>query len=222
MTKKNIIRLLFVFMLLGCTFTDSTARTKYWHQRVSLFDRLPVGESDIEFLGNSITDGGEFAELFDNKHCLNRGIVGDVVSGVKERLHQVTKGAPKKIFLLIGINDVSHKKSARQIYDEYVGLIEKIKSDSPSTKLYVESVLPIDNSFGVYKNLKGTEKVIPELNSLLKTYCEENNITYIDLWQEFANPKTGTLKKQFTNDGLHLTGQAYKTLAEILRPYVDE
>lgn len=220
--KTENIKIFLLLLSFVAAILPTDARTKYWHQRVSLFDKLPVKSSDIVFLGNSITDGGEFAELFNNQNCINRGIVGDVVSGVKERLDQVTSGKPQKIFLLIGINDVSHKKSARKIFEEYVDLVCKIQKESPDTKLYLESVLPIDNSFGVYKNLVGTERVVPELNSLIKEYAGENDLTYIDLWEVFADPKTGKLKKQFTNDGLHLTGPGYKAMAEALRPYVEE
>ena len=42
----------------------------------SLFEVLPVYSSDIVFLGNSITDGCEWAELFNNRHVKNRGISG--------------------------------------------------------------------------------------------------------------------------------------------------
>lgn len=220
--KIRDIKISIILLLLAALSIPAAARTKYWQQRVSLFDRLPVKNTDIVFLGNSITDGGEFAELFDSKDCINRGIVGDVVAGVKERLSQVTTGKPRKIFLLIGINDVSHKKSAQKIFEEYVDLVKQIQKDTPETKLYIESVLPIDNSFGVYKNLIGTEKVIPELNGLLKDYARDNDLTFIDLWPVFADPKTGKMKKQFTNDGLHLTGQGYKTMAETLKPYVEE
>lgn len=58
---------------------------------------------DIIFLGNSITNGGEWSELLNNKHVKNRGISGDICMGVYDRLDAVLKGKPAKIFLLIGI-----------------------------------------------------------------------------------------------------------------------
>jgi hexosaminidase len=53
----------------------------YYHQRVTHFKSLPQSNGDIIFLGNSITDGGEWQELFDDLSVKNRGISGDVSAG---------------------------------------------------------------------------------------------------------------------------------------------
>ena len=59
-------------------------------------------------LGNSLTEnGGDWAARLGNKHVRNRGIIGDEVMGVYDRLHQILPGQPAKLFLLIGVNDVS-------------------------------------------------------------------------------------------------------------------
>ena len=58
-----------------------SAQDEYWHQRVTLFDKLPVESAHIVMLGNSITDGGEFSELFNNENVINRGIRNDVIKG---------------------------------------------------------------------------------------------------------------------------------------------
>lgn len=197
------------------------AQSEYWHQKVSLFEILPIDSDDIVFLGNSITDGGEFAEIFGNSAVKNRGIQSDVISGVAKRLHQVVEGHPAKIFLLIGINDVSHALTADKIAADYADLVRRIREESPETKLYIESVMPINNDFGRYKNLRGREKVIPELNARLEKIAAEYGAVYIDLWPALAG-KDGKLMRRMTNDGLHLTGQGYKAWTDLLRPYVEE
>lgn len=196
------------------------AQSEYWQQRVSLFELLPIGEDDIVFLGNSITDGGEFSEMFGLPGIKNRGISSDIVGGVDKRLYQVVSGHPRKIFLLIGINDVSHALSAETIAGEYERLVERIRRESPSTELYVQSVMPINNDFGRYRNLRGREKVIPQLNSLLCDIAARHGATYIDLWPALADPATGKLRREFTNDGLHLTGKGYKAWTGAIQEYV--
>lgn len=197
-----------------------SARSLYWEQKVTLFDKLPVGRGDIVFLGNSITDGGEWTELFAMDNLKNRGISGDVISGVRERLHQVVDGHPAKIFLLIGINDVSHALSAEQIASQYEELVKEIRESTPETELYIQSVMPIDNDYGRYKGLKGTEPVVEELQKLLPQIAARNGAEYIDLWPTLADPATGKLKKAYTNDGLHLTGNGYKAWAAAIEPFV--
>ncbi len=197
------------------------ARSEYWEQKVSLFDELPISFNDIVFLGNSITDGGEFAEIFDNISIKNRGISGDVISGVRERLHQVTDNSPRKIFLLIGINDISHNLSPEKLAKEYDLLVKEIIAKSPATKLYIQSVMPINNDFGRYKNLIGKEKVVTELNNHLKKIAAANNVTFIDLFPILSD-SDGKMKRAFTNDGLHLTGKGYKAWTDFIKNFVEE
>lgn len=195
-------------------------RSEYWQQRVALFDMLPIGQNDIVFLGNSITDGGEFNELLHNENIKNRGISGDVISGVMERLHQVTDGKPRMIFLMIGINDIAHNKSLSELTEEYENLVKAIRNSSPSSRLFIESVLPINNSFKRYKNLFGKEQLIINLNQQLKEISQENGADYIDLYSVFVDGK-GNLKKDFTNDGLHLTGKGYHAWANAIKHLID-
>lgn len=209
--------------VLNFTSTDLRAQDAYWHQRVSLFDRLPVGNDDIVFLGNSITDGGEFQELFGMENVLNRGIRSDRINGVRKRLDQVTSGHPKKIFLLIGINDVADSRAtAITIAKNYEALVKEIREKSPETTLYIQSVMPVNNDFKRYKSLIGRESIIPALNEKLQLIASENGAVYVDLWPALADPDTGKLKKNFTNDGLHLTGHGYRAWAEEVEKYVRE
>ncbi len=84
----------------------------YYHQRVSFFREMPVTKGEIIFLGNSITDGAEWAQLFNDLRMKNQGISGDVTAGILHRLDVVTDRKPAKIFLLIGTNDLARGISA--------------------------------------------------------------------------------------------------------------
>ncbi len=217
--KNFNTKLYLAFLLISVSF--AVRADKYWDQRVSLFDHLPVTENDIIFLGNSITDGGNFEELFNREDVKNRGIRSDIIPGVQKRLDQVLKGHPKKIFLLIGINDVSHGLSVEKLAGRYETLVNEIIRRSPETKLYLQSIMPINNDYGVYKNLKGKESTIVEFNKRIKEIAEKNGLTYIDLWQFLAD-KNGKLNRRYTNDGLHLTGPGYKSWTNGIKQYLDE
>ena len=115
---KNLLLILFLIT----PFMLPAQHSLYYGQRASLFEILPHSENDIIFLGNSITDGCEWAELFDNKNIKNRGIGGDIAQGVYDRLPVILIGKPAKIFLLIGINDVARGQTS----DFVVASIEKI------------------------------------------------------------------------------------------------
>jgi lysophospholipase L1-like esterase len=217
MKKGNII---FLFIMLMSAFMALDASgDEYYDRKVSLFDLLPVGEDDIIFLGNSITDGGEFSELLDMEHVKNRGINSDVIDGVKNRLEQVLNGKPAKVFLLIGINDVSHNLSLATLTTKYRNLLEEMQRLSPDTQIYVQSIMPINNDFKRYKSLVGKEQIIVDFNKNIESLCQEKNIEYINLWTALADAN-GKMKRQYTNDGLHLTGAGYKAWIEVIKEYL--
>lgn len=212
---------LIAFSLLS-NHVHSEERSEYWRQRVSLFNRLPISSDDIVFVGNSITDGGELSELLEDSRVKNRGINSDDIDGVISRIDNILAGHPAKLFLLIGINDVSHNLSVQSLLSKYEVLVSKIREYSPDTRLYIQSVMPINNDFGRYKSLKGKEEVIVSFNSGLRELALKNCVEYIDLWEVLSVPDSGKLNPDFTNDGLHLTGEGYIAWMGHIKKYVCE
>ena len=199
------------------------AQTKYstfYYQRASLFEKLPVHSNDIVFVGNSITNGGEWAELFQNKKVKNRGISGDICEGVFDRLTPVTKGKPHKIFLMIGINDMARGTSVDSITAATLKIICKIQSESPRTRIYLQSILPVNDSFGMFQGHMKRKADIKPLNEKLRQMANAEKITFIDLYSHFVIPDTELMNPAYTNDGLHLTGEGYIKWVEIVKPYL--
>ena len=220
MSPKKLILAALTAMVASLT-AEAEEHTVYYYQRASLFDALPVDSTDIVMLGNSITDGCEWNELFRMPNVINRGISGDIVDGVRERLDPIVAGHPAKIFLMIGVNDVSHNLTADSIAGAIVSLADEIIARTPGTRLYVESCLPINNKFGVYKRLAGKEEVVREINARLAAELKKRPVTFIDSYSRFADSE-GNLRAELTNDGLHLMGPGYLLRREILLPYVLE
>ena len=88
----------FSILLLAALFacTAVCAQNEYNYQKRSLFDALPIRSNDIVFLGDSITDGCEWAELLDNRHVKNRGISADRSGWLLERIDSIIAGRPRK------------------------------------------------------------------------------------------------------------------------------
>ena len=74
--------------------------------RRSQFEALPKVADAVVFLGDSITEGGVWDEWFRELLTLNRGIGGDTVGGVLDRLDSALY-EPRAISLLIGTNDLT-------------------------------------------------------------------------------------------------------------------
>ena len=208
-------------LLVGTAAASAEQRSELYGQRASLFEMLGTDSTDIVFLGNSLIHGGNWAELLGNPNVVNRGINGDTADGINDRLDCVVAGKPAKIFLICGANDVSHDLEADSIATAVMGLADRITAETPSTKLYVMSLLPINNSFGRYRRLAGKEQVIRDTNTALQALCAERGITWINLYPSFADAE-GNLRTDLTNDGLHLLGPGYAIWTEIVKPYVEE
>lgn len=196
--------------------------TELWGQRATLFNTLGVDSASIVMFGNSLTHGNEWHELFDDHKILNRGINGDIIEGLTDRLDCVVNGHPAKIFLLIGANDVSHDISADSIASAAGDLIQLIRERTPQTRLYVQSLLPINNKdYKRYKAMFGKDQVIRDVNKLLKPVAEANGATWINVHDSLTDDE-GNLRADLTNDGLHLLGQGYIIWRDILLPYIKE
>ena len=190
----------------------------YYKRFVQFMDEPAITDKDVVMLGNSLTEnGGDWGKRLGKKHVVNRGIIGDEVMGVYERLHQILPGHPQKLFLMIGINDVSHNLTADSIAGMIRLTVERIQRESPETELHLQSLLPINESFGRYKLLTGKTDLVPEINTRLKALAQEKKIDFIDLFPLFAEGNTHVLRKDLTTDGLHLNEEGYKIWAKALK-----
>ncbi|MGK0366308.1 MAG: lysophospholipase L1-like esterase [Saprospiraceae bacterium] len=175
----------------------------YMHRK-NIFENLPKDSTDVVFLGDSLTEQCPWDELFPNVDLKNRAIGGEMTDGILDRLEVVTALTPKKLFLCIGVNDLLFH-SPDYIVKNYEKILTNISQQSPSTKVFVQSLLPVNNdvrSTGV-KN-----KDISEINHRLKKISKDKQLTFIDLHSKIAT-KEGLLPEQFTRDGIHLNGEAY-------------
>lgn len=217
---KRILVLLMAVATLSCMAQKKPVNPDvYYARRATLFDLLPVYSSDIIMLGNSLTDGAEWNELFDNCHVKNRGIVGDIIPGFFERLEPILKGQPRKIFIMGGVNDISHGVSADSIVSAMTQVVTTIQARCPKTEIYVQSMLPFNNDVRLWKLLKGREQVVVDGNKGLESMCQRLGVTFINLYSLFVG-EDGKMKPEYTNDGLHLMGGAYLIWRDALLPYI--
>jgi len=215
----------FIMIIYGCCAwaQQTVTYSPFYYQRASLFEILPTSSEDIIFLGNSITNGCEWSELFENPHVKNRGISGDRAKGVYDRLDAVIKGKPAKIFLMIGINDLSKSTKCDTTIYWIEQIIDKVKQETPRTELFLQNILPINETLKKVNFRKEfvESNIIVEANEKLKEAAEKYQITYIDLYSRFKD-SDNRLDIQYSNDGLHLTANGYVWWKEIILPYINK
>lgn len=184
---------------------------------VRKFRRDPVRPGDVVFLGDSITAQGDWAEWFDgaaagggDQRVVVRGIGGDSVAGVLGRLDAVVD-RPAKLFLMIGTNDVWLGSPPDVIVEQIGQIVTAIRSRTPSTTLYVQSVTPRSGRLA---------SAIRAVNDGLRVVAAGAGATYVELFDLLCDADGG-LRPGFSVDELHLQPPAYDIWREAVRPLVE-
>lgn len=191
---------------------DPAKFSDYYIDRVKTFINMGTQGGEIVFLGDSLIDICEWNELFNNPLIKNRGISGDTTYGVLNRLEEVTNTKPSKVFIMLGINDISKCRPTESIIGDYEKILNKIKIDSPNTKVYVHSVLPINKD--IFITHTKVEEIL-DLNNALNKLCDKLQVKYINLYPLFVN-SDNKLDPKYTTGGLHLNGDGYLVWKETI------
>lgn len=173
---------------------------------VTQFDEVQIEQGDVVFLGDSITEGGSWHELFPELAVRNRGIGGDTTTGVLARLHQVTAGKPSRVYLLIGTNDLTIGESDAAIIENISTIVDRLIAESPDTEIFVQSILPRSVSY---------QERIEGLNGKLRSSIEDR-AEWLDLYSLMLD-EDGSISDQFSNDELHLLGAGYKVWVQAVK-----
>lgn len=179
-----------------------------------LDSRMPAGK--IVFLGDSITATAEWSELLNNPNVVNRGIGGDSTKKILARVEAIARQKPSKVFIMAGINDLV-TSTIPDTFERYLKIVQIIRKESPETKIYVQSALPVNNSL---RNTKRNNSDVVALNVLLMGIEKtEKNVEWLDVRPALADPE-GNLSKEYSFDGVHLNGPAYEKWKQLVQPKI--
>lgn len=190
----------------------------HYRLRYLFFMVEPHAANPIVFLGDSMTDEGDWVKLFPEVPVVNRGIGGDTTHGVLNRLDQIIALKPPKIFLMIGTNDLCYNRLIDDTLNNYDRILATLHRQLPDTQIYIESVLPFNDHIFPSVYLR-SNKNIAILDIGIKKLAAKYNDSYIDMVDAFSD-STGRLSAEYTIDGLHLNEQGYSIWQAQLKKYV--
>ncbi|MDD7761393.1 MAG: GDSL-type esterase/lipase family protein [Ezakiella sp.] len=158
---------------------------------------------DCLFIGDSLTSG-----LYYYKYLDKANVMADLGFNVKKirtnKLEDIKAAAPKRIFIMLGTNDLVHAKDSDKFIKSYEGLIEDLNRILPKTKLYITSILPVDS-----RVKEATDKINNELisstNDRLNKLAKDKKISFIDL-----RPYIAAHTDFYAKDGIHINRHFYK------------
>lgn len=195
-------------LLLGSTETRSP---KYLHKK-SFFEIFGQDDYDIVFIGDSITEGAQWEDIFPKYKIANRGIGGDTANGILGRIDSIKSTKARKAFIMVGINDFSKGTSVENVFNDYSSIIKELQEDG--FKVYVQSTI-----LGGSKVSRRVNSSINALNEKLANLVKnDSSLTYINLNTSLS--KSGLLRKSFSHDDVHLNGNGYKAWQSQIAEYV--
>ena len=192
--------------------------TLHYRTRSLYFDLWPDPADPVVFFGDSISHEGEWDKLFPGVKALNRGISGDTTLGLLRRQNEVIDLKPRTIFMLIGTNDLCFGRPVDQIAENYRMLLGRFRQELPGAKVYVQSVLPINEELHPPRKYRNN-KNIAALNAAIRKVTESSGYAWIDIAPSFRDA-SGQLDKKLTRDGLHLSAQGYQVWQKQIVQYV--
>ncbi len=190
---------------------------KFYDQRIKEFKESPIGYNQIVLLGNSITEDAKgWNDSIGITNITNRGISGDITDGIIVRLDEIIYFKPLAIFLLIGINDIyamnlpEGKQTEKHIINNIIEILEKVRKNSPQTKLYLQTILPTHRE-DIKDQIKRINRGI--INEV------QPEVTVIDLYSIFANDND-LMTNEYTTDGVHLNSYGYDIWINQIRSHI--
>ncbi|MGI6214185.1 MAG: GDSL-type esterase/lipase family protein [Christensenellales bacterium] len=208
----------------GLTFMRRTLRIlpKYITEEDNYLTEI-AKRGGLLFLGDSLIQFYDTNAFFSGELTHNRGVSGNTVSQVTERLEtSVYPVRPDKIFILAGTNDLNKKAQPQEVFESIAGVCALIAQNLPDTATNVISLLPVNPKAGRLARIvvgKRNNEDIRSVNALLRPYCEKNNLGYIDAHSALCDTQ-GNLNAVYSLDGLHINFKGYKKLTELVRKYI--
>ena len=125
----------------------------------------------------------------------------------------------KKVFIMLGMNDIAVYGNDGAVKN-MENVLTQIKEKNPETSIYVQSMTPI---VGTAQTGSLTNENLNIYNAGLKTMCEQNGYTYLDVASVMKDSE-GNLKREYCSDpdnmGVHFTDEGCKVWIDYLRTHI--
>lgn len=176
------------------------------------------GDYDIEFIGDSITQGWEgagknvYQEFYGHRKVINFGVGGDRTQHVLWRFEQgQLDGIKAKVAeVMIGTNN-SNDNSEAEILAGVEAIVQQIRTRQPETKILLLGIFPRGKTFSAQRG-----KLL-EVNQALARLDDGSHIFYQDIGSLFIE-NDGSIAKSIMPDALHPNEAGYRIWANATEP----
>lgn len=182
------------------------------------------GDYDIEFIGDSITQGWEGAgknvwqEFYGHRKVINMGVSGDRTQHVLWRFEQGQLDGikAKAAVVMIGTNNSNRDdNSEADILEGVTAIVNQIRQRQPETKILLMAIFPRGKTFSAQRG-----KIL-QVNEALAKLDDGKNIFYIDIGPQLIE-SDGSISRDMMHDYLHPGEAGYRIWASAIEPKLKE
>ena len=184
-----------------------------------------VYDYEAVFIGDSITanwrnpEKGGHPEFFTTNNFLAMGYSGKTTASLKKLFKaSVINENPRQVVILAGINDVAQNDGEYVPNEKIVENLAWMANEATKNGIRVVlcSVTP-STSFWWSKDISHPEKIIIELNKLIKALADEKGYAYADYHSALKDGSDGILST-YSNDAIHPNLAGYTVMEGIILP----
>ena len=187
--------------------------------------------------GETLFTGSSLMEQFPiTEYCLNeglpiaynRGIGGYTTDEFLAAIDDVLLAVePAKLFINIGTNDIRAMPEGEDWFTHlsanYRTICEIIRDRLPKTIVYMMAYYPVNLEAMQARAGQGpivrTNENVARANEMVRALAAEFGFHYIDV-NDGLKDETGSLKAEYTRDGIHFDSAAYRTVFDRLKQYL--
>ena len=178
------------------------------------------GDYDIEFIGDSITQGWEirgtnvWREFYGKRKVINFGVSGDRTQHVLWRFEQGQLDGikAKAAVVMIGTNNSNKDDNTEaDILEGVAAIVQQIRTRQPDTKILLLGIFPRGKTFSPQRG-----KIL-QVNQALARLDDGSRLFYLDFGSQYIE-NDGSISKSIMPDALHPNEAGYRIWANATEP----
>ena len=153
----------------------------------------------VYFDGDSLMNGLEAYNILNSNRLISA--VSANFGHLEENVPKLIKLRPQVLILHYGINMIGTEDyHLSSFISTYTSLINKIKDGTPSTRIIISCLFPVQTNKATAARFKNVGKY----NSAIKEMCKKLNVEYLD-----SSPVLNAHPECYASDGIHQDSQFY-------------
>jgi Lysophospholipase L1 and related esterases len=210
----------------GGKYYDKSLLSGSENELIDLWNLQTTNKTDVSsydpqsrpviFLGDSLTEGLTMINTFEGFNILNKGVNGNTVEKMFDRLNtDVITYNPKIVFIMAGTNNLWGGDDIDSIIKSYDKILLTIKTVLPDCKVYVQQNIPF-GKLAYDNNPAITLKKFQNYNVRVQQLSAKYGYEYLFIGDLYKD-ENGLLNQDITKDGVHLKLEYYNKWIDVIK-----